>query len=93
MPSRADREPPAASDGLVSNSVEGESSELRLPQWKPLKFRLSLRVRKFVTTPGRVARLDPMRVLAIDASLRNTGVAVIDANGGKPRALYFGDHS
>ena len=31
-----------------------------------------------------------MRVLAIDASLRNTGVAVIDANGGKPRALYFG---
>ena len=31
-----------------------------------------------------------MRVLAIDASLRSTGVAVIDANGGKPRALYFG---
>jgi crossover junction endodeoxyribonuclease RuvC len=31
-----------------------------------------------------------MRVLSIDASLRNTGVAVIDANGGKPRALYFG---
>ena len=32
-----------------------------------------------------------MRVLAIDASLRNTGVAVIDANGeGKLRALYFG---
>src|SRR5205814_7539848 len=29
-------------------------------------------------------------VLSIDASLRNTGVAVIDANGGKPRALYFG---
>lgn len=32
-----------------------------------------------------------MRVLAIDASLRNTGVAVIDANGGgKFQALYFG---
>ncbi len=31
-----------------------------------------------------------MRVLAIDASLRNTGVAVVDGNGGKPRALYFG---
>ena len=31
-----------------------------------------------------------MRVLAIDASLRNTGVAVVDANGGHPRALYFG---
>jgi crossover junction endodeoxyribonuclease RuvC len=31
-----------------------------------------------------------MRVLSIDSSLRHTGVAVIDANGGKPRALYFG---
>jgi crossover junction endodeoxyribonuclease RuvC len=31
-----------------------------------------------------------MRVLSIDASLRHTGVAVIDANSGKPRALYFG---
>src|SRR5437762_14265473 len=31
-----------------------------------------------------------MRVLAIDASLRNTGVAIIDAAGGKARALYFG---
>jgi len=32
-----------------------------------------------------------MRVLAIDASLRNTGVAVIEANGnGKFQALYFG---
>ena len=31
-----------------------------------------------------------MRVLAIDASLRRTGVAVIDGNGGKPRALYYG---
>src|SRR5438309_11989452 len=31
-----------------------------------------------------------MRVLAIDASLRNTGVAIIDANNGKLRALYFG---
>src|ERR1043166_8756429 len=31
-----------------------------------------------------------MRVLSIDASLRHTGVAVIDANAGKPRALYFG---
>ncbi|MDQ3545281.1 MAG: crossover junction endodeoxyribonuclease RuvC [Verrucomicrobiota bacterium] len=32
-----------------------------------------------------------MRVLSIDASLRNTGVAVLDANGGgKFQALYFG---
>jgi crossover junction endodeoxyribonuclease RuvC len=31
-----------------------------------------------------------MRVLAIDASLRNTGVAIIDADNGKPRSLYFG---
>jgi crossover junction endodeoxyribonuclease RuvC len=31
-----------------------------------------------------------MRVLAIDASLRNTGVAIIDANNGNSRALYFG---
>jgi crossover junction endodeoxyribonuclease RuvC len=31
-----------------------------------------------------------MRVLAIDASLRNTGVAVVDADNGKASALYFG---
>src|SRR6188508_3415657 len=31
-----------------------------------------------------------MRVLAIDASLRNTGVAIVDANSGKPRSVYFG---
>lgn len=31
-----------------------------------------------------------MRVLAIDASLRNTGVAVVDADNGKPRPVYFG---
>src|SRR5207237_4780186 len=31
-----------------------------------------------------------MRVLAIDSSLRNTGVAIVDANGAKPRSLYFG---
>jgi crossover junction endodeoxyribonuclease RuvC len=31
-----------------------------------------------------------MRVLGIDASLRNTGVAIVDANNGKPRSLYFG---
>jgi len=31
-----------------------------------------------------------MRVLAIDASLRNTGVAIVDGNGGKPSALYYG---
>ena len=32
-----------------------------------------------------------MRVLAIDASLRNTGVAIVEANGGgKFQALYFG---
>jgi crossover junction endodeoxyribonuclease RuvC len=31
-----------------------------------------------------------MRVLAIDASLRKTGVAIIDANNGATRALYYG---
>src|SRR5438309_12040804 len=31
-----------------------------------------------------------MRVLAIDASLRNSGVAIIEANGSRARALYFG---
>src|SRR3954468_4968013 len=31
-----------------------------------------------------------MRVLAIDASLRNTGVAIIDAHNGTTRALYHG---
>jgi crossover junction endodeoxyribonuclease RuvC len=31
-----------------------------------------------------------MRVLAIDASLRSSGVAVVEAAGGKQRALYFG---
>jgi crossover junction endodeoxyribonuclease RuvC len=44
--------------------------------------------------PVERARLDfkvaLMRVLAIDASLRNTGVAVVDANDGKPRSVYFG---
>src|SRR6266496_5961288 len=31
-----------------------------------------------------------MRVLAIDASLRNTGVAIVDANNRKPQSVYFG---
>src|SRR3954452_9851996 len=31
-----------------------------------------------------------MRVLSIDASLRNTGVAVVELNIGKAKALYFG---
>ncbi|MEP6809439.1 MAG: crossover junction endodeoxyribonuclease RuvC [Chthoniobacterales bacterium] len=31
-----------------------------------------------------------MRVIAIDSSLRNTGVAILEADGNKPRALYFG---
>ena len=31
-----------------------------------------------------------MRVLAIDASLRNTGVAIVDANNGKQQSVYFG---
>jgi crossover junction endodeoxyribonuclease RuvC len=35
-------------------------------------------------------KLGAMRVLAIDASLRNTGVAIVDATNGKPRSLYFG---
>src|SRR5436309_2919289 len=39
---------------------------------------------------SRLVLVTDMRVLAIDASLRNTGVAVVDANNGKARALYFG---
>src|SRR5213596_2924007 len=39
---------------------------------------------------GVILRLTVMRVLAIDASLRNTGVAIVDANNGKPRSIYFG---
>jgi len=35
-------------------------------------------------------KIATMRVLAIDASLRNTGVAIVDANNGKPRSVYFG---
>ena len=31
-----------------------------------------------------------MRVLAIDASLRHCGVAVVDGANGKPRALFYG---
>jgi crossover junction endodeoxyribonuclease RuvC len=31
-----------------------------------------------------------MRVLGVDASLRNTGVAIVDLTNGQPRALYFG---
>jgi crossover junction endodeoxyribonuclease RuvC len=37
-----------------------------------------------------ILRLTVMRVLAIDASLRHTGVAIVDANNGKPRSIYFG---
>jgi crossover junction endodeoxyribonuclease RuvC len=31
-----------------------------------------------------------MRVLAVDASLRGTGVAIVDGNGSSARALYYG---
>lgn len=31
-----------------------------------------------------------MRVLAIDASLRHTGVAIVESENGKPRSLFFG---
>ena len=31
-----------------------------------------------------------MRVLAIDVSLRSSGVAIVETIGGKQRALYFG---
>ena len=31
-----------------------------------------------------------VRVLAVDASLRNSGVAILDGNKGKARVLYFG---
>lgn len=34
--------------------------------------------------------LKPMRVLAIDASLRSTGVAIVENTAGKQRAIYFG---
>jgi crossover junction endodeoxyribonuclease RuvC len=51
-------------------------------------------VREFVDSMlnrGRaILRLLVMRVLAVDASLRNTGVAIVDANNGKPRSVFFG---
>jgi crossover junction endodeoxyribonuclease RuvC len=31
-----------------------------------------------------------MRVLAIDASLRHTGIAIVEGANGKPRALFYG---
>jgi crossover junction endodeoxyribonuclease RuvC len=41
--------------------------------------------------PGcAILTLTIMRVLAVDASLRNTGVAIVDANNGKLRSIYFG---
>ena len=57
-------------------------------------FRLEARLGdpKLSHAAARPSKLSlTMRVLAIDASLRKTGVAVIDANGvGKFQALYFG---
>jgi crossover junction endodeoxyribonuclease RuvC len=35
-------------------------------------------------------KMPMMRVLAIDASLRNTGVAIVDTTNGKPTSVYFG---
>jgi len=47
--------------------------------------------RAFGVEPAAVDfKITTMRVLAIDASLRNTGVAIVDANNGKPQSLYFG---
>ena len=43
-----------------------------------------------LNTGGVILRLAIMRVLAVDASLRNTGVAIVDANSGKLRSVYFG---
>jgi crossover junction endodeoxyribonuclease RuvC len=43
-----------------------------------------------LNTGGVILRLAIMRVLAVDASLRNTGVAIVDANSGKLRSIYFG---
>ena len=31
-----------------------------------------------------------MRVLAVDASLRHTGIAIVDGVNGKPRAIFYG---
>jgi crossover junction endodeoxyribonuclease RuvC len=47
-------------------------------------------VDSMLNTPKSILTLGCMRVLAVDASLRNTGVAIVDANNGKPRPLYFG---
>ena len=43
-----------------------------------------------LNAPRSILSLVIMRVLAVDASLRNTGVAIVDANNGKPRSVYFG---
>jgi crossover junction endodeoxyribonuclease RuvC len=57
----------------------------------PPEFRKVSRARAFsVDRASGDPKITTMRVLAIDASLRNTGVAIVDANSGKPRSLYFG---
>jgi crossover junction endodeoxyribonuclease RuvC len=43
-----------------------------------------------LNTRRAILTLLMMRVIAIDASLRRTGVAIVDANNGRPRSLYFG---
>ena len=69
-------------------------SEISSPSSSPLheKGRGEDRRRKAFEvehTPGDF-KVSIMRVLAIDASLRNTGVAIVDANNGKPQSVYFG---
>ena len=39
---------------------------------------------------GRYRFALTMRVLAIDASLRNSGVAIVELKGGEFKTLYFG---
>jgi len=55
-------------------------------------FRLEASPTEFKLSHAPIGRylLLTMRVLAIDASLRNCGVAIIEVSGGKFKTLYFG---
>lgn len=72
-------EPPGQfSPGTRSGFVESQRADCRaLPD--------------FLSRDGRLSvNIAIVRVLAIDASLRHTGVAIVDQANGKARALFYG---
>src|SRR4029077_14429111 len=61
----------------------------RVPHFAGSKAVAEELVDSVLNRSGVILSLPIMRVLAVDASLRNTGVAIVDANNGKPRSVYF----